>query len=263
MKITFSLIHNNNEDRNHVIDSSLQKLAKFIEDEGDIKVTIVETYYQPRVVPLSPELTLSRKKLFALVRNQWATYLGHAPHLAELPPITMKEQSNGAVELMLSDKHVRSWDKFLDSNDDLIVSFEDDATISDESFPKLLAVLTKAFAYPKEISLYADLAGGIPMKLLKVDGLIQDRDGEFIAFKKPVTNTACCYILNRLMAINFKTLILPCPDLRLIPADWMINKLLLELDRDAVPMACFHTDPPIFIHGSLAKIWPSRVVLNE
>jgi GR25 family glycosyltransferase involved in LPS biosynthesis len=164
---------------------------------------------------------------------------------------------------MLSDKHIRAWDRFLDSKTDLCIIFEDDAIIPEKNYKKFLTVINKIFQYNDSSSLYADLAGGFPLEALGINKLFKKIDDGVIHFSKPVTNTTCSYIVNKKMVEKFKEIILLTPILRFIPADWMLNKLFIELDRLGSEVSCFHTYPSVFLHGSFAKIWKSTIDSND
>jgi GR25 family glycosyltransferase involved in LPS biosynthesis len=141
----------------------------------------------------------------------------------------------------------------------LLVCFEDDAIFQHSSEPRLAEVLKRAKAQGDGTNLYADLAGGCHLPSLGVVQLFERQENDFIYFRKPVTNTTCTYLLNRAMARDFKEIIVYQPTLRYLPADWLMNKLLIEVDKLGRKSVCFHLEPTVFEHGSVKGIWPSTI----
>ena len=252
------MIHNNNIERNSLINPSLKSLAQFIRANG-LEVNIFEVSQQNNIASIDEELAYFRRDLLGQIEKEWSIYLGSSVVLNRLQPINEKDKKNGVIELMLTDKHIRAWDRFFDSDANLLIVFEDDAIIPEENYERFLSIINKALNYDDKQGLYIDLAGGFPLESLGVNQLFKKDDDGVIHFSKPVTNTACSYILNKRIVEKFKGLILLTPILRFIPADWMLNKLFIELDRLGSEVNCFHTYPPVFKHGSFANIWKSRI----
>lgn len=157
---------------------------------------------------------------------------------------------NSAIELAVTDKHIRAWDRFLDSDADLLICFEDDAIFKESSAAGLSDVLAAiAHLKPQEL-LYVDLAGGMPVSALRIAALEDRKEGSFTYYKKPVTNTACAYLLNRSTAGLFRSILSKSPNLRLFGIDWLMNALFIELEKQGMKTLCFHADPTVFNHGS-------------
>ena len=106
--------------------------------------------------------------------------------------------------------------------------FEDDAVFNEGSFQKIKLSLENAAKVPKDSYLYIDLAGGCSISDLKISHLALERKDGITTYRKPVTNTACAYILNRTIVEEFKRILIRHPIYRLIGIDWMMNKLLIE-----------------------------------
>jgi GR25 family glycosyltransferase involved in LPS biosynthesis len=152
--------------------------------------------------------------------------------------------------MLVTDKHVRAWSAFLEASGDFLICFEDDAIFKKDSIERvqdLLAVVSnKDSAYP----IYVDLAGGCELEELKIGNIETCRDALFRHYSKPVTNTACVYLMNRKLVTSFHHLITRRPWLRLIGIDWMMNKLFMLMTRDGAECICMHADPTIFKHGT-------------
>lgn len=67
---------------------------------------------------------------------------------------------------------------------------------------------------------------------------------------KPVTNTACAYLMSRPLVIIFLDILTKRPLLRLIGVDWLMNKLFISMAKNEMECACMHANPTIFKHGT-------------
>ena len=256
ISICLALIHNNNEIRNSIIKPNIEELCEFL--GGTCEVRSIEVSYQPEITPLSPEFALERKRVAHQLTRDWAKYREQEPAAEDYPQSTTdEERRRGAIEMVLTDKHIRAWTGFLESPCDFLVCFEDDAIFLHSSEPRLAEVLKQAKACGEGANLYVDLAGGCALPGLGVGALFDRQENDFVYFRKPVTNTACTYLLNRSMAEDFVTMLIYEPTLKYTPADWLLNRLLIAIDKLGRKTACFHMSPPIFEHGSAKGIWSS------
>ena len=256
--ICVALVHNNDQGRNSIIEPNIEDLCEFLGNTRAVEA--IEASYQPDITPLSPELTLERKRMLQQVRRDWATYREQDSETYDDPTwITSAEQRLGAIEMMLSDKHIRLWSRFLDSSCDFLLCFEDDAIFLHSSEQRLADVLKRASADGAGANLYADLAGGFGLPSLGLERLFDRKEKDFVYFKKPVTNTTCSYLLNRPMVRDFAEILAYQPALRCLPADWLINKLLVEIERLGRRTVCFHMEPTVFEHGTAKGVWPSTI----
>jgi hypothetical protein len=108
--------------------------------------------------------------------------------------------------------------------------------------------------------LYIDLAGGFDLDSLGVTDLIDDRRNGFLYFRRPVTNTACGYLIDRQTAQRFYDTLSTRPRLRCLAIDWMVNAILLAAVREWAAFDCRHCDPPLFNHGSMTGSYASWTV---
>jgi len=102
-----------------------------------------------------------------------------------------------------------------------------------------------------EQSMYIDLAGGCSPEVLKIDKLEISKDSDFRYYAKPVTNTACCYLVNKKQLQIFNDFIINKPKYRYVGIDWMFNQLFIESEKRKIYSKCCHADLPIFKHGSV------------
>jgi GR25 family glycosyltransferase involved in LPS biosynthesis len=157
---------------------------------------------------------------------------------------------NSAVEMVVTDKHLRAWATFLDTSGDCLICFEDDAVFKSDSIDRLMALLDELLPSRLGSPMYVDLAGGCSLEALQIHNLEVSWDGSFRHYSKPVTNTACVYLLSRPLVTTFCGIIARRPWLRVIGIDWLMNTLLMQMANDGVKCACLHADPAIFKHGT-------------
>lgn len=270
--ICLALVHNNDESRNAAIRSGLAKLGDFL--GACRRVTSVEVSWQPPLASSSTGIVLKRNLQYQILERNWLRYRAQKPtrrlsvarkffnfsksFLQNKDGLSERLPRNSAIELAVTDKHIRAWDRFLDSDADLLICFEDDAIFKESSAADLSIVLAGITHLKPDELLYVDLAGGMPVSTLKIAALEDRKEGFFTYYKKPVTNTACSYLLSRSTACLFKAIILNQPSLRHVSIDWLLNALFIELEKQGKHSLCFHADPTVFNHGSTTgecKAW--------
>lgn len=250
-KVSIALIHNNNSIRNDLIKPALLLLSSYLSDY--YSTNYFEILFQVDVKPVSSDFFSWRRSLFYQVALEWLQHTERPLTLSPFnQPITDSNLRSAAIELILTDKHMRAWDYFLESSDDFLICFEDDCTFNDNSLDRVGKLLSHCTSLCNDDGLYADLAGGFSIDALGVGKLISHLSNDFLYFKRPVTNTACAYLINRKFANDCKNILISHPNYRLLPADWLINKFFIELSRSSGQVTCFHSFPPIFTHGSIA-----------
>jgi hypothetical protein len=257
--ITLALVHNNNAVRNAHIQPSLNELrARLAQAHA---VSSIEVSAQAAIEPHGVPMALLRDAIYQLLDRGWRRYrrlpVQLLPlHVARFAWGSVRKYARGArtwrrnsaVETVVTDKHLRAWSAFLDTGGDYLICFEDDAVFKGDSIDRLVALL----AEPNLVDgpLYADLAGGCTREALQIHNLEVSWDGSFRHYSKPVTNTACAYLLSRPLAARFCEIVARRPWLRLIGIDWLMNTCLMHMAADGVRCACFHADPTIFKHGT-------------
>lgn len=153
----------------------------------------------------------------------------------------------------MSDKHVRAWSAFLDTKADFIICFEDDAVFKENSISNIVELIGQLKGIDNHKPLYIDLAGGCDLKDIQINKLQEKQDKCFRYYKKPVTNTACVYLMNRSLVCEFHNIITRNPWIRLIGVDWMMNCLFINMSKNiktSCYVICQHADPTIFKHGT-------------
>jgi len=267
------LIHNNDIERNNKIRPNLAKLKEALSNEFIVKTAEISS--QLKLVPHSMLMLLRRDLTNLSLAYQWSRYrlikitaiirylkqiisllATLYKYLLNVHNIFTRRQKSSAIEICVTDKHIRGWDIFLESNCETLLMFEDDAIFKSNTFSKLLYALSEAHKLASDTLLYADLAGGCALEELEISHLKKAKKYGVTIYSKPVTNTACAYLLNRSIVEEFKDLIINYPNYRLIAVDWMINKLLIEIERRNKKTLCFHFEPTALNHGSATGDYP-------
>jgi hypothetical protein len=266
LSVCLALIHNNNEERNSRIRPALAELASALGFACNVQ--LIEVAYQAQLRPHSTRLAFIRDVMYQVLAYQWKKYRRlpvsvyretmdafrflRKKYLGGDRNIIDRWRRSSAIETIVSDKHIRAWDAFLESDCDIVICFEDDAVFNADSIDKLKMVLQEVSALSAATNLYVDLAGGCALSDLFIAQLVQKRSGIFTYYNKAVTNTACAYLLSRSLVAAFREVLTIKPALRLIGIDWMMNRLLIELEAQGASCVCFHTEPTALTHGSVA-----------
>jgi hypothetical protein len=192
--------------------------------------------------------------MYWLLGRCWASHRRMPKDYWPLPLFSHVEMERfrrvGAVEMIVTAKHIAAWREFLDSEGDYLIMMESDAVFLLDSETRMRRCL--ATVSPPDRLLYIDLAGGFRRNVLNVEHIISyERDG-FTYFDLPATNTACVYLLSRAAVRSFCTTLGRLPYLRWIGIDWMINAIMMEHVKQGWQISCMHANPPIFRHGSFA-----------
>lgn len=259
--VCLALIHNNNAGRNSYIRPFLNALrTRLLERFAIIEA---EVSNQPEIKAHRLPMALLRDSIYQLLIRQWCRYrlirpqffLFHAPRflLKSISKYSRGQEiwkKNSSIEMVITDKHIRVWTAFLETSGDFLICFEDDAVFKDDSIQRVGDLLETLFERNSESLIYIDLAGGCQLEELQIGRIEKSREFCFRHYSKPVTNTACVYLMSRPLVAAFHEMIIRNPWFRLIGIDWMMNKLFIELVKDGVKCDCIHADPTIFRHGT-------------
>ncbi|MGE5426220.1 MAG: hypothetical protein ACM3PZ_04035 [Bacillota bacterium] len=270
--ILINLIHNNDKARLDYIRPRIKDLAGSLEER--LQVNLGEISYQPDIAPVSLRVAIFRDFLYWKINRQWERYrrlkgdffvwdavkfgLKMAMKYTFKFESVKKWRRSCAIEIAVTDKHIRSLQDSLKADVDYLLVFEDDAVFLPDSYVKILTLFNEADKY-EEGPLYVDLAGGCSFPELKISKLEVSTDQEFRYFEKGVTNTACCYLINKKQIRVFNDLLIYNPIFRYVGADWMLNKLFIESEASNIRSKCLHASPSIFGHGSVAGKYSSSI----
>lgn len=265
MKLCIALIHNNNKERCKHIRPSLERLKDKL--SVGFNVEFFEIYKQPDVAQHKTLVTLIKKVFLWRINRKWKEYKDLKPRNIFLDMVILirriiltyvdrkRENKWSIIQSFVTGKHIRAWERFLEKEADFLICFEDDAAFKKDSISKLMHFLQEIRRH-KNKPIYLDLAGGCDSNTLEAKKLELSNDKLRKYFRKPVTNTACAYLINHLSAEIFLKNILEYPWLRLISIDWVLNKLFI-LTVCKYTYYCYHANPPIFDHGSQTSYYLS------
>jgi hypothetical protein len=261
--VLIALIHNNNAKRNTYIRPLLEKLQTVLSEQ--FKIKLIEISYQPKIKSHTRSMLFLRDIMYQKLNRDWVRYRLLKPpfllrHIASFFKSALKTKryvqgsnslQESAMEMVITNKHIRAWELFLDMGSDYFICFEDDVIFKDDSIQRVRDLLDFISRNNENKPTYIDLAGGYHSEDLKMDKLVSHQNNFFKHYNKPVTNTSCSYLLSRSLADHFVDLLLRRPWLRLMISDWMINSLFILLVKSRVHCDCIHLEPTIFKHGSL------------
>jgi hypothetical protein len=269
--IYVALVHNNNQVRNDYARAKIESMVSIM--QSDYKVKKIEVSYQSEILPHGYGMAIMRDFIYQYLAFKWRKYRllksrilrnGFSFFRSYLVKYVINRKGaadrwkkNSAIEVMVTDKHIRAWSQFLDSDANYLIVFEDDAVFKDDSnlrINQLPVDLTRNFL---NRPCYVDLGGGCSLADLMISSLEKHHDENYRYYKKPVTNTTCAYLISRELITQFNAILTRKPWLRLISIDWMINSLFISIGKDVSSVVCMHADPTIFKHGTFTGEYTS------
>lgn len=260
IKLRMALIHNHSSERNDYLRPRLDRLAL------SLQATLQLFSWQPPVVPHSVRQAFERDCTYRALAWQWSCYrklsvagrlrtaLSFVPAMVRKyildPAARNRWQRFSFVETVVTAKHLRAWEAFVESDADYLMCFEDDAIFYPESQRRLTLALDWAAVRGAEKPTYLDLAGGLDAAALCIDRLVEAQVLAGISYAKPVTNTACVYLLSRAAVKVFLSTLQRRPELRLVGIDWLMNAMFIDMNHRGVGCGCLHASPSAFGHGT-------------
>ena len=263
-KISFALIHNNNQERYLYVQSHISELMSDLSKLHDIH--FYEIAYQNEIRPLNLLIVILRDLAILKLERDWRRYrilnqnsfLRQLLGLLKLIWLTKRYKKGGGwfrkstIETIVTSKHIRAWDVCLETDSDYLIVFEDDVIFKKDSISRIRELLKSISELDKNNLVYVDLAGGVQRQDLMLRKLQSSQDNYYRYYCLPVTNTACCYFVNRKVIESFHEIICLKPGLRFLPIDWMINKLFIMMSNLGLNWFCAHADPSVFSHGTFS-----------
>ncbi len=262
--VAIAIVHNKNPARNGYLFPHLDQLSEALAKK--CTVTRLEAWAQPEVVPHARWMALCRDAVYTKLQRDWACYCLRNVEtswraMRAFIKSTRKKLSlvgdqakrwvhNSHIETIVTDKHVRLWQQFLDTDKRYLLVFEDDAVFKEGSILGVLSLCAHLDSHESSRPVYVDLAGGCAIQDLAIDKLLAEQDENFRRYRKPVTNTACVYMVNRATVEIFVAGLIRRPWLRLISVDWLMNRLFMQRNFQDDQVLCLHAAPTIFQHGS-------------
>ncbi len=265
VSIFIALIHNNNIQRNAYIPPQLDQMEETL--GGAIKFERIEVSFQPEIKPHSIAMAFLRDVMYRKLDREWHKYRLLEPialvrdivgflkgsfikYIVNQKSMGVSWQKNSVIETAVTEKHIRAWGRYLDYSADFIICFEDDVVFKGDSIERIRELLGLLGKIKHDARIYVDMAGGCKIDELRIDNLESSQDASFKFYRKPVTNTACAYLMSRQLVVDFNSILTRRPWLRLLGIDWMMNGLFVTLANDGVESVCMHAAPTIFKHGT-------------
>ena len=161
--------------------------------------------------------------------------------------LSRKAKNFYLVERFVTFKHIKAWEKFIKSNSSYLIVLEDDVLPGLDLERKINNFFLFLCGSCRG-KLYVDIAGGMPIEKLKIHQLVNDNIEGYLNFRRPVTNTAAGYVLDRNLALHFLEVLKAHSHFRKLPIDWLINSIFMMSKDEEIH--CIHYNPPLLIHGS-------------
>lgn len=256
--LSIALIHNRNEERLINARGVIQLLCSMWNGH----VSTFEIFRQPKLSTGSTLVAVSAVFQNQILQCKWKSFT-QSPYLMRVLCVTMvpfhfalgltkyflsrKPSNFYLIERFVTFKHIKAWEKFIQSDSSYLIVLEDDV-LPDLDIEKNIHNFFSLLCGWGNDKLYIDIAGGIPIEQLNIHQLIRDVTKGRLNFNRPVTNTAAGYALNRNLALYFLKILKVRPHFRRLPIDWLMNSIFMESEREKIH--CMHYCPPILIHGS-------------
>lgn len=267
-----ALIHNQEANRIATARQCATLLAELVGKDCSVH----EFFWQPNPLQKTQihKLLAADLRFCSLLAN-WSKYLGRKYYgwfsatkfflRVRLPDYLVWSRLNArcrrrSIEISLTAKHIQAWEGFLQSDARYLVVMESDVALAEATKERLENELLPLLANESlGDALYVDLAGGCSEKELGCSHLNEDLVPGFVRYKKAITNTTCCYAINKKLASKYVAALWRNPGWRTINSDWLMNQLLVEVGNLGERVACYHARPPVFKHGSVEAVYASEI----
>lgn len=194
-----------------VIRPRIDALVELLKEEN--KVDFFEINYQPHLLKMGFNLGIIRDLMYWKLNRNWFRYCEIKNNfiffsftrvvLSSIKKLFLNKDAQkrwldkGSIEMFLTNKHVLAIFNAQKNNADYLLVFEDDAVFKDDSLFRVGELLREGLKSNLDKPLYIDLAGGSNISNLKLDKLELYHDNNFRHYKRSVTNTTCCYLINK------------------------------------------------------------------
>lgn len=273
-KAAITLIHNNDLLR---VSNSELVIRKIIDNLETNKINCCYTKisFQPEVLFCTKLTAIARTYMYLYLEYKWSEYRGMEKWKIFLRIVfdafrysyglifrnfDSYLQKKSAIEISLTSKHIKAWENFIETDADFLIVCEDDIIIKKDSTMRISELINRSVKLSQPF--YFDLAGGLQLDALRVEKLIHQKINNRIVFNHPVTNTTCCYTINREFVKIALKFIVERPYLRYIGADWLINSLFILARRNRLDIYCEHFDPTILSHGTFTGQYQSSISIK-
>ena len=161
------------------------------------------------------------------------------------------------VEQAVTSKHIAAWRAFHAADDEELLVLESDAVETKNTH----ATIEDLLEHPAEAPRYVNLAGGLDPDAIHISHLQEPakaHNEHVRRYRKPVTNTSCAYLINRPFVELALQHLENSPEDDRLGIDWLFNSIFLyQAEANNTPIECWHAEPPVIVHGSLAGVTKS------
>jgi hypothetical protein len=271
--LCIALIHNNNLLRNSYIKPQLENLTRVLQSK--FTVSEFDVSYQGEINPHRASMAFIRDIIYQNLASKWRKYrllksreffnwiiflrTSFVKYILNPNCLLNQLKRTSSIEMMVTDKHLRAWGRFVDSGADYLMVFEDDAVFKEDSAVRIKELINKLSKKQVDKPCYVDIGGGFELADLMICQLEISQVESYRYYGKPVTNTVCAYLMCRQLASILYTKITKRPWLRMMNSDWLLNSLFINIQEDGVKCLCMHSDPTIVKHGTFAGDYSSSI----
>ena len=258
-----ALIHHGDNTRLPAARTTVRVVTAALQEFGTVRTS--DVWRQPDRLPIDTSELIARRFRQWQLERRWARHTGVSRRwvlstgllllrLAQLSGASRRESASrqAFIEHVLTSKHVQAWQAAFSDDVDALVVLEDDARTDDGSPGRLRDLVQAAGRLGEVEHAYLDLAGGLELRQLRLDGLTESVGSGVLRLNPAATNTACGYLIGRHVIEALLQQVVSRPEGYRLPADWLLNASLMAAASGPTKVLCLHADPPPLTHGSLA-----------
>jgi len=258
MNIQISLIHHQDEFRLVEVTNTIDALLRGLKEYHTIERSYF--YYQPKLSKLDPIKYLGLQFVQYSFKRKWNKYISEErPQHYEIFIKDNSTLARASIERYLRHKHLLAWRHFIQSESDYLLVLEDDCYLKVDSVERLHKIILSTAKFDSRVPQYIDLAGGFPLKAVLGNVASTWITSDLEKPELAISNTTCCYLINRASALVFCDLAESSEVFEALPIDWFLNAIFLTLHETEAELICLHSSPPVFIHGSMGGSLASSV----
>ena len=156
VSIFIALVHNNNIQRNTAIRPRLENFLEGLKPHFTVEK--IQVSFQPEIKPHSTVMAFMRDVMYRKLDREWHRYRLLKPvnllrdilgflkgsfikYIVERDGTGKSWKRTSAIEVLVTEKHLRALGGFLDSGADFMLCFEDDAVFKDDSVQRIKSLM--------------------------------------------------------------------------------------------------------------------------
>jgi len=263
-RITFALIHNFEMERLAYLRPILDLISK------NFEAKFIEVHEQR--MPVKNDIQFKIRKIRnLLIECRWSyansstrglrlgLRLARGIISAVLTKLSLDNKIKFCIEDMVSRKHLKVLEKFVESDSEFLVVFESDTVVSNlESLHKTLSYI---FSSAEQIDFFMISWPYSIKDLLLTEKYTQiERAPGIHSIDLFTTNTLSAYAISQNLASEILAWFNSSMRDLAPPIDWAFNQVFFELNRsNLLPPRTLFANPESATNGSLARIYPSGI----